>query len=47
MSISVFADQAKFMAACGQTIDQRNEEQFQLYLPALTKLDYRWSVVVL
>jgi predicted HAD superfamily Cof-like phosphohydrolase len=32
MSISVFADQAKFMAACGQTIDQRNEEQFQLYL---------------
>jgi len=29
---NVFRDQAKFMNACGQTVGQRNQEQFDLYL---------------
>ena len=29
---NVFRDQAKFMNACGQTVGQRNQDQFDLYL---------------
>ena len=29
---NVFRDQAKFMNACGQTVGQRNQNQFDLYL---------------
>ena len=29
---NVFRDQAKFMNACGQTVGQRNPDQFDLYL---------------
>ena len=29
---NVFRDQAKFMNACGQTVGERNQEQFDLYL---------------
>ena len=30
--MSVFADQAMFMRACGQTVGQKNREQFELYM---------------
>lgn len=30
--MNVFSDQAKFMQACGQTVGERNPEQFDLYL---------------
>ncbi len=30
--MSVFADQAAFMLACGQTVGVRNDDQFHLYL---------------
>ena len=29
---NVFRDQAKFMNACGQTVGNRNQDQFDLYL---------------
>ena len=29
---NVFRDQAKFMNACGQTVGERNQDQFDLYL---------------
>jgi predicted HAD superfamily Cof-like phosphohydrolase len=29
---NVFRDQAKFMNACGQTVGDRNQDQFDLYL---------------
>jgi predicted HAD superfamily Cof-like phosphohydrolase len=29
---NVFRDQAKFMNACGQTVGERNQEQFDLYV---------------
>jgi predicted HAD superfamily Cof-like phosphohydrolase len=29
---NVFRDQAKFMNACGQTVNKRNQEQFDLYV---------------
>lgn len=30
--MSVFDDQAMFMRACGQTVGQKNREQFELYM---------------
>lgn len=30
--MSVFEDQAKFMRACGQTVGEQNDNQFNLYL---------------
>lgn len=30
--MSVFDDQAQFMRACGQTVGQKNREQFELYM---------------
>lgn len=30
--MSVFDDQAKFMTACGQTVNENNPDQFELYL---------------
>ena len=29
---NVFRDQAKFMNACGQTVGERNQDQFDLYV---------------
>jgi predicted HAD superfamily Cof-like phosphohydrolase len=30
--MSVFADQAMFMRACGQSVGEKNREQFELYM---------------
>ena len=33
----VFSDQHKFMRACGQTVDERNDKQFKLYLDLISE----------
>lgn len=37
MSINPFEDQTKFMVACGQTVDQINENQFSMYVKLIAE----------